>query len=89
MTTTGDTVTAGAVAGVAVAEALVPGLLAFNPLFAIMLTAIKAHYNATQTWPTEAEILAAVPDGVREVFTTWSGWKPSGDGTLPGPVAPA
>lgn len=70
-------------AAVAAAEAAVPMLLAFNPLFALLLTAIKAHYNATGTWPTEAEVTAAVPTEYQAVLQTWQSWKPSGDGTLP------
>lgn len=71
-----------AAAGVATVEAVVPALLAFNPLFALILTAIKAHYNATGTWPTEQELTAALPADISALQASWAAWRPSGDGTF-------
>jgi hypothetical protein len=63
-------------------ESAIPALAPFAPLIALVRTAIVAHFNATQTFPTEAEIMAAVPADWQKLQQTWQGWKPSGDGTL-------
>jgi hypothetical protein len=63
-------------------ESAVPGLAAFGPLIALVRTAIIAHHNATGQFPTEAEIIAAVPADWQKLVDEWAAWKPSGDGTL-------
>lgn len=77
---------------IAGAEALVPILAPFHPLIALVTTAVIAHFNATKTWPTEAEVRAALPADYAKLTDTWSAWRPSGDGTLPAanptPIAP-
>ena len=83
MSGSGSAIPGVATAAVAAAEMAVPALLAFNPLFALVLTAIKAHYNATGTWPTEAEVIAAVPDEFKTLMASVTSWVPSGDGSLP------
>jgi hypothetical protein len=71
-------VVGGVIAG---AETLFPILTPFNPLFEILLTAIKAHYTATGQWPTSTEVVAALPADIAKLQATWASWKPSGDGT--------
>jgi hypothetical protein len=58
----------------AVAEAVVPGVAPFEPLISLVLTAIRAHYNASQTWPTEAQVLAALPADYLTLQNTWAAW---------------
>jgi hypothetical protein len=70
------------------AESAVPGLAAFHPLIALISTAIISHFQATKTFPTEAEIVAALPVDYQKVLSGWSAWTPSGDGTLSPPKAP-
>ena len=61
-------------AGVDVIEGTVPVVGAFAPLIALVLTAIKAHYAATQSWPTEAQVLAALPADYAGLQATWAAW---------------
>lgn len=70
------------------AESAIPGAALFHPLIALISTAIIAHFQATKTFPTEAEIVAALPVDYQKVLSGWSGWVPSGDGTL-NPTPPA
>lgn len=78
----GSVVPGIATAAVAAAEMAVPALMAFNPLFALVLTAIKAHYNATGQFPTETEVIAAVPVEYQKLMASVTSWVPSGDGSL-------
>lgn len=73
------------IAGVAerVAESLYPPLAPFHPLIALVATAIIAHFNATGKFPTEEQIRAAIPADYQKLQDVWTGWKPSGDGSLP------
>lgn len=57
-----------------VVEALVPGVVPFAPLIALVMTAIKAHYNATQTWPTAEQVQAAIPVDLQAVKDVWAAW---------------
>ena len=63
-----------------VAEAMVPGVAPFSPIIGLVLTAIKAHFNATGTWPTEAEVMAAVPADYMELQDVWAKWDASKKG---------
>jgi hypothetical protein len=63
-------------------EIAVPVLAPFDPLISLVMTAITAHFNATKTWPTEAEVQAALPADYQRLVSDWAAWKPSGDGTL-------
>ncbi len=38
--------------------------------------------NATKTWPTEAEVRAALPVDYQKLQDAWAAWRPSGDGSL-------
>lgn len=42
-----------------------------------ILAAVRAHHNATNTFPTEAQILAAVPLDAQRVITKWDVWTAS------------
>ena len=64
-------------------EMAVPGLAPFHPLIALVMTAVIAHFKAVGTFPTEAEVRAALPVDYMKLQDTWSAWRPSGDGTLP------
>lgn len=66
-----------ATAGVAVAEALDPALLAFNPLFALALVAIRAHFNATGNVMTLAQLQAAIGNDVTTLQSIWGAWTAS------------
>ena len=79
-----DATQASQAAGIAevALEAAVPVLAPFHPLFALVSTAIIAHFLATKTWPTEEEIRAAIPADYMKLTATWQAWQPSGDGTL-------
>ena len=59
---------------VGVVEAVVPGVAPFDPLISLILTAIRAHFNATGTFPTEAEVNAALPADYQKLVTTWAAW---------------
>lgn len=59
-------------------ESAVPVLLPFAPLIALVRTAIVAHFNASGTFPTEAQIMAAVPADWQKLQDIWGAWKPSG-----------
>lgn len=72
----------GAGLALAGAEALLPGLAPFHPLIALVTTAVTAHFNATKTWPTEAQVRAALPIDYAKLTDIWAAWKPSGDGSL-------
>ena len=63
-------------------EAAVPILAPFHPLIALVTTAVMAHFLATKTWPTEAQVRAAIPVDYQQIADSWSAWRPSGDGTL-------
>lgn len=65
-----------------IAEAALPVLAPFHPLIALVTTAVIAHFNATKTWPTEAEVRASLPVDYAQLQDTWSAWKPSADGSL-------
>ncbi len=67
------------------AESAIPGAAVFHPIIALITTAIVAHFQATKNFPTEAEIVAALPADYQKVLSGWAGWSPSGDGTLPKP----
>lgn len=67
------------------AAAVIPGVAAFVPLIELLLTAIRAHFNATGEFPTEEQVKAAVPLRAREIQALWSGYVPSGDGSLSAP----
>ena len=64
------------------AEIALPVLVPFDPLISLVMTAITAHWNATKTWPTEAQVMAALPADYKTLVNDWAAWKPSGDGTL-------
>jgi hypothetical protein len=64
------------------AESAIPGAQLFHPIIALVTTAIIAHFRATKTFPTEAEVMAALPADYQQLVTGWGTWKPSGDGTL-------
>lgn len=64
------------------AESAIPGAALFHPIIALVTTAFIAHFQATKTFPTEAEIVAALPSDYQKLVSGWSNWKPSGDGTL-------
>lgn len=66
-----------------IVEAAVPALVPFAPLIALVRTAIVAHFNANRTFPTEAEIVAALPADYAKLVQTWGSWTKSGDGSLP------
>lgn len=67
------------------AEGLLPALIPFSPAVKLLIVGIvRAHYNATRTWPSEAEVRAALPAGWQQLQQEWAGWTPSGDGTLKG-----
>jgi hypothetical protein len=67
---------------VAGAEIAVPALLPFNPLLLLLLTAIKAHFNAVGTFPTPEQLAAALPADWQALQATWANWTPSGDGSI-------
>jgi hypothetical protein len=55
-------------AALSIEQAAMPGVL-------LLLGIIKAHVNATHgTFPTEAEILAAVPADVQALKDIWAAW---------------
>lgn len=64
------------------AESAIPGAALFHPLIALISTAIISHFHATQTFPTEAEIVAALPADYQTLVKSLNSWVPSGDGTL-------
>ena len=64
------------------AESAIPGAALFHPIIALVTTAIIAHFHATNTFPTEAEVMAALPADYQKLVDGWGSWKPSGDGTL-------
>lgn len=64
-------------------EAAVPVLAPFHPLIALVTAVVVAHFQATKTWPTEEQVRAALPADYMKLQAVWSGWKPSGDGSLP------
>jgi hypothetical protein len=67
------------------AEVALPALAPFDPLIALISTAIIAHFNATKTWPTPEQVQAALPADYQQLVLDWNAWKPSGDGTLKTP----
>lgn len=80
-----DSSTVGAIVGAAeaTAESLVPVLAPFDPLIALITTAIIAHFQAVKSWPTPDQVRAALPADYARLQATWNAWKPSGDGSLP------
>lgn len=65
------------------AESLLPALLPVDPLIKLLVTGIiRAHFNATRTWPSADEVKAALPVGWQKLQGTWDGYVPSGDGSL-------
>jgi hypothetical protein len=64
------------------AEIALPVLLPFDPLITLVMVAIMAHFNATRTWPTAAEVQAALPADYQALVAGWAAWKPSGDGSM-------
>jgi hypothetical protein len=75
---TASVVPALAEAGVAAAEIALPVLLPFAPLISLALAFIRGHYAANGTLPTDAEVIAALPQDYQELKDVWANWKPSG-----------
>lgn len=82
MAPTTEQIAAAASVGKTVAEAALPILIPFDPVISLIMTAIISHFQATGTWPSEAQVLAALPADFNRLVTDWSAWRPSGDGTL-------
>jgi hypothetical protein len=82
MTQTPEQIAAEVAAGRLAAELALPVLLPFDPLIRLVSTAILSHLLRAKTWPSEAEIMAALPADYKQLVSDWGAWKPSGDGTL-------
>jgi hypothetical protein len=54
-------------AALQIEQAAMPGIL-------MLLSIIKTHQNATGKFPTEAEIIAAVPVDVQMLKDLWGAW---------------
>ena len=65
-------------AAAAVAEAAVPALLPYAPLIALALAYIRGHFDATGNLPTDAQVIAALPQDIQHLNDSWAAWKPSG-----------
>lgn len=89
MAPTPEQIAAGASLAKTALEAAVPVIAPFDPLITLVMTAIMAHFNATKTWPTQAEVQAALPADYLSLVSEWAAWKPSGDGSLPAEQVPA
>jgi len=64
---------AGGIAGAI--EATVPVVAPFSPLISLILTAIRAHMNATNgQFPSEADIQAALPKDYAALVNVWAAW---------------
>lgn len=57
-------------AALQIEQAAMPGIL-------MLISIIKAHTNATGTFPTEEQILAAVPVSQQSLKDLWANWKPT------------
>lgn len=44
------------------------------PLILMVLGIIKAHVNATGTFPSEEQIIAAIPIKAEAIKDLWAGW---------------
>ncbi len=53
-----------------IGNASMPGVL-------MLISIIKAHFNATGEFPTEEQILAAVPVKVQSIKDLWGAWTAS------------
>jgi len=73
--------------GATMAEAMIPAVAPFSPLIALVLGIAKAHYNVTQAWPTEQQVMAALPADYQNLQTIWSQW--SASKAVSGATAPA
>jgi hypothetical protein len=65
-------------ASIATAEVLVPGLAPFDPLIALVMTAVRAHFQAASSMPTDQQVIAALPVDYQTLVTMWANWKPQG-----------
>lgn len=57
-------------------QAAMPGIL-------MLISIIKAHHNATQTWPTEQQLLDAIPttqQSLKDLWATWTTTHPTAGG---------
>jgi hypothetical protein len=57
-----------------------------SPMIFAIIAAIRAHHNATGQFPTNEQILAAVPFEADEIHQMWASWSALHPTTVVPPV---